>query len=334
MVKKHFPDDMSLSSSFCAVAAERVERGQSFLRRAQKYHPELREHEVKDTTADGMCFLHAIVLQVELEKQYSVWDIAVSLLHWMSCRKPEWAAYVDDENIEERVENLRVHGVMREIERRSTCIHACDYNAYLYLLDRCAGIVDRDWGYPRLYCDGLFLQEFAKWLGSPILILRCKGEGKVDILESFTQSAEDPFVFKIAHYSDQPEHFNAICGRSEMRQSPERIWDRIRRNIMESRAHHAWQVYNFDVLLVALEILPPLIEASESSEPSSSVEERSHDGNGGVGAKAEANNKRRERDGTLDPAEHAIGSFATSSCCTGKTFHQFGNGVASVGNSA
>ena len=104
---------MSLSSSFCAVAAERVERGQSFLRRAQKYYPKLREHEVKDTTADGMCFLHAIVLQVELEKQYSVWDIAVSFLHWMSARKPEWAAYVDDECMDERVENLRVHGVMR-----------------------------------------------------------------------------------------------------------------------------------------------------------------------------------------------------------------------------
>ena len=96
MVKKRFPDAMSLSSSFCAVAAERVERGQFVLRRAHKYYPELREHEVKDTTADGMCFLHAIVLQVELEKQYSVWDIAVPFLHWMSARKPEWAAYVDE----------------------------------------------------------------------------------------------------------------------------------------------------------------------------------------------------------------------------------------------
>ena len=117
---------------------------------------------------------------------------------------------------------------------------------------------------------------------------------KVDILESFTQNAEDPFVFKIAHYSDQPEHFNAICGGSEIRQSQERIRDRIRRNIMESRAHHAWQVYNFDVLLVELEILPPLIEASESSEPSSSDEERSHDGNGGLAPKQKPITKERK----------------------------------------
>jgi hypothetical protein len=205
MVKKRLPDDMSLSSSFCAVARERMERGQSYLLRAQEYYPELREHEVKDTPADGICFLHAIVLQVELEKQYSVWDIAVSFLHWMSARKPEWAAYVDDDCMDERVENLRVHGVMREIERRSTCIRACD--------------------------------------------------------------------------------FNAICGGSGVCQRQARVRDRIRRNIMESRAHHAWQVYNFDVLLVALEILPPLTEASDSSEPSSSDEESSYDGNGGTAPK-------------------------------------------------
>ena len=50
--------------------------------------------------------------------------------------------------MDERVENLRRYGVMREIERRSVC--DCDYQAYLYLLDRCARVVDRDWGYSRL----------------------------------------------------------------------------------------------------------------------------------------------------------------------------------------
>ena len=49
------------------VAQERVERGRVFLQRMQAKYPELAGHDVKDTPADGMCFLHAVLLQLGLD---------------------------------------------------------------------------------------------------------------------------------------------------------------------------------------------------------------------------------------------------------------------------
>jgi hypothetical protein len=49
------------------VAQERLERGRVFLQRMQAEYPELAGHDVKDTPADGMCFLHAVLLQVGLD---------------------------------------------------------------------------------------------------------------------------------------------------------------------------------------------------------------------------------------------------------------------------
>ena len=91
------------------------------------------------------------MLQLDQDNRFSVWDIAVAFLQWLSLRKPEWAAYVDDEYMDECVENLRRDGVMREIKRRN--VRDRDYQAYLYLFDRCVGVIDRDCGYPPFYCE-------------------------------------------------------------------------------------------------------------------------------------------------------------------------------------
>ncbi len=84
---------------------------------------------------------------------------------------------------------------------------------YLYFLDRSAGIVAGD-----LYCDGLFIEEFAKWLKIEALILRCNGEGRVDVVGSRYDNAGDAVVLEVAHYSDQPVHSNAIksSGSNEL----------------------------------------------------------------------------------------------------------------------
>ena len=75
--------------SGCDVARERMARAQAFLAKAQEQHAEFRQCFIKDTPADGICFLHGIRLQLELEEHFSVWDIAVSFLQWMSVRKFE-----------------------------------------------------------------------------------------------------------------------------------------------------------------------------------------------------------------------------------------------------
>ena len=62
MLKKRFVDADPID-----VAQERVDRGRAFLQKALLTRPELIGHTVKDTIADGMCFLHAIVLQLGLD---------------------------------------------------------------------------------------------------------------------------------------------------------------------------------------------------------------------------------------------------------------------------
>ena len=58
--------------------------------------------------ADGMCFLHSVVLQLNWDSRFSVWDIAVEFLQLLSLRKPEWTAYVDGEYMDERVSCARL----------------------------------------------------------------------------------------------------------------------------------------------------------------------------------------------------------------------------------
>ena len=112
-----------------------------------------------------------------------------------------------------------------------------------------------------------FLQEFARWLGTSILIVRCNEGGQVDYdyVESMTDNTNDVFAVKVAHYGDQPEHFNAICGPP-------------------SRRSICWQANNSDVLFAAIDVSPPLVEENESSEESASdngEEDEAGEGGGG-----------------------------------------------------
>ena len=63
----------------------------------------LGDNVITSAPADGMCFLRSVVLQLKLDSRFSVWDITAVLLQWLSLRKPEWAAYVDDEYMDERI---------------------------------------------------------------------------------------------------------------------------------------------------------------------------------------------------------------------------------------
>ena len=289
---KRGPTDrpIDLAEPECPIRRERLDRGQWFLTHAmaQGRRPELRGHQVEDTIADGMCFLNAVVLQLNLDKRYTVWGVAGAFLQWMSSRIPEWAPYVDDEYREERVENLRAHGVMREVERRNILPDL--YNAYLYLLDRCAGIVDRDWGSPRLYCDGLFLEEFAKWLSTRILIIRCNNMGRVDYVGPENENTDNVFVFKVVHYSDQPEHFNAICGPEP--QAIEEVRQQLKHNILKSRQVQWWKANTFDVLVVAIEVLPAMVDENISSEEGASDEEEEEE----TGAEGRESVPKRQTD--------------------------------------
>ena len=198
--------------SECPSRAERLERARAFLAAASKKHKEFAAHDVVETVGDGMCFFHALAMELRLDSQSVHWEVAAALLYHLSRNVRAWRDYVDDEYVEERVSNLKRHGLARHIERQE--LAAVDLNAYVYILDRCCGIVDRDWGCRRLYCDGFLIEQFSHWMGCRFLLLRCSLGGRVDVVEPHNQATCDLFTFKMAHYGETPEHFNVISKLS------------------------------------------------------------------------------------------------------------------------
>ena len=75
-----------------------------------------------------------------------------------------------------------------------------------------------------------FQQEVAKWVSKSIMIVRCNEGGQVDYVDCMADNTRDAFVFKVAHYSDQPEHFDAVYG------PPSLEIDAVRDQLL-SRAH-------------------------------------------------------------------------------------------------
>ena len=98
-------------------------------------------------------------MELRLEENV-LWDVAAVLLYHLSQNIRTWRDYVSETYFQERLRNLTRYELMPHIGRK--LLAAADLNAYVYILDRCCGIADRDWGWPRLYCDGHLTQLVAK----------------------------------------------------------------------------------------------------------------------------------------------------------------------------
>ena len=157
-------------------------------------------------------------------------------------------------------------------------------NAFAYLLDRCCGIADRDWGDPRLYCDGFILQELANRLGCRFVVMRCSRNGRLDKVEPVASQVCDDetlkFVFKVARYDESPTHFNVIRNSVEACPRRDRVRERILTEVRHLRGHAYWRVDSFDVTLIAQEILPPSEQKDASSGSSTEQSDTDSDASG------------------------------------------------------
>ena len=61
----------------------RVSMGQRLVEELQVSEPVLLGCEVAATTADGLCFLHAVLQQLDVESPDMVWRLVVVVLHAM-----------------------------------------------------------------------------------------------------------------------------------------------------------------------------------------------------------------------------------------------------------
>ncbi len=254
----------------------RVLRARSLLALAQATTPELAAHDVYLTPADGLCFLHAVAMQLRVESGGFEWDVALAVLNYMAGTMATWQQFVDDEDLQQRLENLAQHGIRHEVEKRG--LNSIELSAFAYILDRCCGVAQRDWGSPRLYCDRVFIQEFADWTGCPVLLLRCSEGGRVERIRPRVAQTSTVFTFKMAHYGDSPEHFNALCGSVDACPLLEAVRDKLCFEIRASRGRAYWCVDQIDVCLIAQEMLPLCETASvDSSSVDAGTEEESED---------------------------------------------------------
>ena len=141
-----------------------------------------------------------------------VWDLASALLYHLAGSIDSWKFIAESDFFEERMDNLKRHGLLREIERRN--MSEIDLNAYVYLLDRYCGIASHDWGYRRLYVDGFLIEQLVQWLGCRILLLHCnEQQPRVSVTGAGATAGADVFTIKMAHYDNSDglaEHFNWI----------------------------------------------------------------------------------------------------------------------------
>lgn len=100
----------------------------------------------------------------------------------------------------------------------------------------------------------------------------------------------DDFVFKVAHYGDHHEHFNAICGSPSL--EIDAVRDEFKAKVLDARRSFCWKSNFFDVLLAAIDALPPLVEESETSEKSASDKEEEN----GAGEEEGEKSSKRDRD--------------------------------------
>ena len=78
MVKRSHGAINSCNGDIC-----RVELGQAVLNEASLSEPCLRGCENQETTGNGMCFLHAVLQQLDIESSTCVWPLSMCILEYM-----------------------------------------------------------------------------------------------------------------------------------------------------------------------------------------------------------------------------------------------------------
>eukprot|EP00959_Pyramimonas_sp_CCMP1952_P299459 6263364-Pyramimonas_sp.AAC.1 len=172
-----------------------------------------------------------------MESVELAWKVVVILLHGMVQNRDEWKMHLEDGFNNERMDALRDSGLAQAIERRR--LNATDAASFAYVLDRCCGVAGRDFGCPRRYCDHIFIQAFLDWCGGRAMILNM--DRSVTRLSGRTAETCMSFEFKMVHYKDSPEHFNAIIDRgAEANGAVQLMRERVWRLISESCGCAYW----------------------------------------------------------------------------------------------
>ena len=68
----------------------RIANAQERIERAASHDDRWFGHRVVQTIADGMCFLHAFIMELGLEDLELVWDIASVLMYELATRVNVW----------------------------------------------------------------------------------------------------------------------------------------------------------------------------------------------------------------------------------------------------
>ena len=126
----------------------------------------------------GLSFVEGVLWQIEALQTDTVWEVAASVLHYMSTIPTKWPKIVAKQSwrvLYERSEQFEKHGV-EDILKQSFSLTE-DSDTPLYIVDHCCGIIDRDWSAQRLYCDDLFLEMFAEWCNAHLHIYSGSTEG-------------------------------------------------------------------------------------------------------------------------------------------------------------
>ena len=246
----------------------RVVAGTLLLTELSAEHVEVCDHDVRQTPADGLCFLHAVMQQLRIDDPSIVWQAAMAVTQALATNRNTWKLYIDLDQAAhmERMESLEDFGLGGVLRSRKLC--PVDLRSFAYILDRCCGVVSFDWGYPRLYCDHVFMQEFLNWCGGSLLLVTL--DKRVSRMCARGLDRPSECVFKMVHYTDSPEHFNAVCPRVWEDHAPlASMRQRILVKLSEFGGCGYWCALSLDPFLIAEEILPELEPESEGNDAES-----------------------------------------------------------------
>ena len=148
----------------------RVVSGRTLVTELRAEHTQLRYHDVRETPADGLCFLHAVMQQLRIDDPSTEWQVAMAVTQALAENRRTWKLYLDPDEGDhsERMEALEDFGLGGVLRSRRLCL--VDLRSFAYILDRCCGVLECDRGSPRLYCDHVFIQEFLNWCGGSLLL--------------------------------------------------------------------------------------------------------------------------------------------------------------------
>ena len=255
----------------------RVAQGQAKLESCLVARPDLAGYVVSETIGDGLCFLHAVLQQLRMNPDH-VWKLAMAVLRYMHDHIEEWQAFANgDDLLAERMDVLKGYNLARYLEAAYPTYYFGNvqaaveekFEAYALLLDRLQGVRLRDWGSPRLYCDELFIQQFLNMIGGKVLFVENTDRYGSPLTERCCTPppGEPVFEFRMVHYNDVPEHFNAIMDAQErdvvMR---DQMKLRLERQVHGLGTSYWWP--RVDVYAIAEEILPrdPATVAASDSD--------------------------------------------------------------------